>query len=412
MFSVGSVPDAYLLLRLLNLKTGGELREVLINRSDDSGDRRSPSNGTWTRVGDIHTNQHGWLTGILQPTDRRGRPRSIGQPVIDTTHLHVDLQCDVPEVLELTLLLPELGYLDTDTGDLEIYIQKVFDAVVHVFVAIRENNQDHGRLLRVLLSHGSPDCSNSIFADWVLSNFPGEAHGSVERVALNPHTGGPAHVRQSFDCPFEFRVTDTLELVPISIADEENSPFRQPATNSELDSPEVPACLVVNVRFTLAIVDSGGGQKTSRNNSHLLTDADAEGVKGTSALFESKTLQTLVHDKTSVDVRRLRGDLDHFGSMFVGELATIRLIWKYLADLRREEVRLVASNIHKQQIGVRKGDVVLWSASLASYSAGFRGNEHTLFEVLLNSDRAKITAIKLMLTSSEPGQFLNGFLVA
>jgi len=135
--------EVYLLPRLLNPQTGGELREVVIDRSNDGGDRWGAPDGAWTRVGNIHANQHGRLSGIPQPSERRGRPRGIDQLVIDTAHLHVDLQGDVPEVLELSFVLPELGHLDTDAGDLEIYVQKMFGAVVDMLVAIRENNQDH-----------------------------------------------------------------------------------------------------------------------------------------------------------------------------------------------------------------------------------------------------------------------------
>ena len=360
MFDVESMPNAYLLLRLLNLQTCGELREVIINRGNNSGDGWGPPNGARTRVGDVHANQHSRLIGIPQPSERRKGPRRIDQLVIDTAHLHVDLQGDVRKVLELAFVLPELGHLDTDAGNLEVDVHKILDTVIDVFVTARENNQDHGWFLRVLPNYGFTNGFNSISANGFLPGFPREGDGSVEGVTLNSHTGSLAHVRQTFDSPSEFRVIDALELVPIvAIADEEDRPFRQPATNGELDRSKVPARLLIDARFALAIVNSGRGQKTPRNNSHLLANADAESVKGTGSLFESETLQAFIHDETGVDVGRSRGDFDHFGSMFVGQFAAVGLVWKYIAEFWREEVLFVASDIHESQFWAGKDDIIL-----------------------------------------------------
>lgn len=134
----------HLLFRLLHSQTCRELCKVFVDCGNHSGDRWSSPDGAGTRVGYIHTDQHGRLRGIPQPSERRGRSRGVDQLVIDTAHLHVDLQGNIPEVLQLAFFLPEFGHLDADAGDLEIYVKKMFETVVDVFVAVGKNDQNHG----------------------------------------------------------------------------------------------------------------------------------------------------------------------------------------------------------------------------------------------------------------------------
>lgn len=264
----------------------------------------------------------------------------VVESVVDPAELHVDLESEVGEELQLTFLLPDFLRMTADGVDVEDEVAQSLQTRVDVLVAVTEHNEDNGRF-----GSNASECAADSF-DRLLPeriralSFWRKSDRSDSRIGEYRHPAPITDRRKPIKDVDEIGVMGPEEIASATIANDQHGPVLQRLRVDELHLPQIPTGAVIDANLPTAVHNSRRREDPSGNNGHFRSDADSKLAQGGVGVLKAEMLEALVNDVVGVDAREVASVVDHGRCSVIRESAAEWLMGEDPADLCRKPNRL------------------------------------------------------------------------